>query len=53
MMSSATRPVPVLVFKVIVMDKLGRTDCELRMPAHFPAGLLPTDFSDCAAEALS
>ena len=45
--------VPVLVLKVTVMDKLGRTDCDFVCQHIFRRVLLPTDFSECAGEALA
>ena len=46
-------PVPVLVLKVVVMGELGTTDCAFVCQHIFRRVLFPTDFSDCAAEALS
>jgi nucleotide-binding universal stress UspA family protein len=46
-------PVPVLVLKVTVMEKLGRTDCDFVCQHMFRRVLLPTDFSECAGEALA
>jgi len=46
-------PVPVLVLKVVVMGELGTTDCAYVCQHIFRRVLFPTDFSDCAAEALS
>ena len=46
-------PVPVLVLKVVVMGELGTTDCAFVCQNIFRRVLFPTDFSDCAAEALS
>lgn len=46
-------PVPVLVLKVGVMGELGTTDCAFVCQHIFRRVLFPTDFSDCAAEALS
>lgn len=46
-------PVPVLVLKVNVMGELGVTDCAFVCQHISRRVLYPTDFSDCAAEALS
>lgn len=46
-------PVPVLVLKVNVMEELGATDCSFVCQHIFRHVLYPTDFSDCAVEALS
>lgn len=46
-------PVPVLVLKVNVMGELGATDCAFVCQHIFWRVLYPTDFSDCAVEALS
>lgn len=46
-------PVPVLVLKVVVMGELGTADCAFVCQHIFRRVLFPTDFSDCAAEALS
>jgi nucleotide-binding universal stress UspA family protein len=46
-------PVPVLVLKVNVMGELGATDCAFVCQHIFRRVLYPTDFSDCAVEALS
>jgi nucleotide-binding universal stress UspA family protein len=45
--------VPVLVVKVNVMGELGVTDCAFVCQHIFRRVLNPTDFSDCAVEALS
>jgi nucleotide-binding universal stress UspA family protein len=45
--------VPVLVLKITVMDKLGRTDCGLVCQHMFRRVLLPTDFSEGEGEALA
>lgn len=44
--------VPVLVLKVNVLENLGGTDCAFLCQHIFRRVLFPTDFSDCAAEAL-
>jgi nucleotide-binding universal stress UspA family protein len=45
--------VPVLALKISVLDNLGATDCGFVCQHIFRRVLLPTDFSDCAAEALA
>jgi nucleotide-binding universal stress UspA family protein len=45
--------VPILVLKVTVLDKLGTTDCGFVCRNIFRRVLLPTNFSECAAAALS
>lgn len=45
--------VPVLVLKIVVVDSLGATDCGFVCQHIFRRVLLPTDFSDCAGEALA
>lgn len=45
-------PVPVLVLKVNVIGELGATDCAFVCQHIFRRVLYPTDFSDCAVEAL-
>ena len=46
-------PVPVLVLKVNVMGELGAADCAFVCQHILRRVLYPTDFSDCAVEALS
>ncbi len=46
-------PVPVLVLKVNVMGELAATDCAFVCQHISRRVLYPTDFSDCAVEALS
>jgi nucleotide-binding universal stress UspA family protein len=46
-------PVPVLVLKVAVVDNLGSTECGFLCQHILRRVLLPTDFSECATEALA
>ncbi len=45
-------PVPVLALKVAVLDNLPNTECAYLCQHVFRRILLPTDFSDCASQAL-
>ena len=45
--------VPVLVHKLKLIEPLGKEECDFVCQRAFRRVLLPTDFSDCAAEALA